>query len=143
MWGGSLSLSHTHKICHLFFCNVIFVLINVCVWVYPSKYRHKNQSPLTLVRCVTTTSFLTVTLPSLCWKMKSFFTPEKSLRRDRKEHDLSYGKNLDMSSQSSLLCILFWVSKHTCVSNQCRCNLEKTTKPIPELLIPCRFQLAF
>lgn len=58
---------------------------------------HLNGSKLTLVRCVTTTSFLTVTLPSLCWKMKSFFTPEKSLRKEHKRAHFILG-NCDMSN---------------------------------------------
>lgn len=36
---------------------------------------------LTLVRWVTTTLFLTDTLPSWCWNMKCFLTPERSLQQ--------------------------------------------------------------
>ncbi len=36
---------------------------------------------LTLVRCVTTTLFLTDTFPSRCWNIKCFLTPERSLQQ--------------------------------------------------------------
>ena len=38
-----------------------------------------EEEDLTLVRWVTTTSFLTDTFPSWNWNMKSFFTPDSSL----------------------------------------------------------------
>lgn len=80
----------------------------------------KKLSPLTLVRWVTTTSFLTVTLPSLCWKMKSFFTPEKSLRRGRKDHMIIPVKKLWYEQW-----VILQVSKHSSVSNRCNVILKK------------------
>lgn len=41
---------------------------------------------LTLVRCVTTTLFLTDTFPSCCWNIKCFLTPERSLQHNSQRY---------------------------------------------------------